>query len=194
MSKAGIIVIGCLLTAIGFAVVGHCIQLKLGSEALNAWGAYITGSATFILAGAGIAAGLVGLSDYQKKAVAEKAKWLLQLYEKLFEIGDYKEVRRKIDYGDLDEIKALIQAESQGIAFTDAQKVKFDQFTDYLNFFELIAHLREIGQLTEEDIKATFDYYLKLLTKEKNPEIHQYLEKTGFENLDRLLKGYEEKK
>lgn len=183
-----LLVIVLLLVLVG---VGYCIHLKLGSEGLNAWGAYLTGGSTLILSLAAVLGGSLALKDYRARAVAEKSKWLLQLYEKMFEEGQFKEVRRKLDYDDTDEIKALIKADLEGIEFTSDQQVKFDNFTDYLNFFELIAHLRDIGQLTSEDMSATFDYYLKLLIRKKNPEIRQYLRKEGFENLDRLLIDYE---
>lgn len=44
---------------------------------------------------------------------------------------------------------------------------------------------------TADDIKATFDYYLNLLVKQRNPEIRGYLVKEGFENLNELLLEYE---
>jgi len=100
-------------------------------------------------------------------------------------------VRRKLDYGDTDEIKMLIHRDAQGLPFSEAQQATFDLFTDYLNFFEFIARLKEIGQLTSDDIDATFNYYLILLTRARNPEIRQYLKKEGFENLDKLLLVYE---
>jgi len=181
-----------LLAAItALVVAGYCIHLRLGGEALGAWGGYLTGSATLLLAVAAIIAGFVGGRDYRAKVVAEKAKWLLQLYEKLFENANYKDVRRKLDYDDTEEIEALIKADGEGRKFTESQQVVFDQFTDYLNLFEMVARLRAIKQLTSEDIKATFDYYLRLLTEKRNPVIREYLKKEGFENLDKLLKEYE---
>ncbi len=141
---------------------------------------------------AAIVGGILALGDYRHREVAEKAKWSLGLYEKLFEVPTYKEVRRKFDYDDLDEIKELISRDKEGIKFTEDQQIKFDQFTDYLNFFEFIAHLRALGQLTSKDIEAIFDYYLKLMTKGRNPEIREYLKRTGFENLDQLLSEYED--
>ena len=170
---------------------GYGIHLKLGSEALNAWGAYLSGCGALSLSLATIVAGFLAVSDYRKRGLAEKSKWLLQLYEKLFEDGQFKDVRRKLDYGDTDEIKMLIHRDAQGLPFSEAQQATFDLFTDYLNFFEFIARLKEIGQLTSADIDATFNYYLILLTKLRNPEIRQYLKKEGFENLDKLLLEYE---
>jgi hypothetical protein len=181
----------CLFVPLIAIGSGYCIHLKLGSDSLNAWGAYLSGCGALTLALAAIVAGFLAINDYRSRVLAEKSNWFLQLYEKLFENPQYKYVRRKLDYGDTDEIKMLIHRDAQSLEFTEAQQTIFDEFTDYLNFFEFIAHLKEIGQVTSEDIRATFDYYLKLLTKARNPEIRQYLEKEGFENLDRLLLEYE---
>ena len=190
MNKSTLALLFCV---VGVCIaVGYGIHLKLGSESLRAWGgAYLAGAATLILACAAIWAGLVGFQDYRYKVIAEKSKWLLQLYEKLFENAQYKEVRRKLDYDDTEEIKTLIRADAVGLKFTLDQQKQFDAFTDYLKFFELIARLTIIGQLSGEDIKATFDYYLHLLKKQRNPEIRGYLLKEGFENLNELLLEYE---
>jgi hypothetical protein len=181
----------CLLVLPLAIVSGYGIHLKLGSEALNAWCAYLSGCGALTLALAAIVAGFLATSDYRTRVLGEKSEWFLQLYEKLFENPQYKHVRRKLDYGDVEEIKMLIHHDAQNVEFSQAQQTVFDEFTDYLNFCEFIAHLKEIGQVTSEDIKATFDYYLKLLTKARNPEIRQYLKKEGFENLDKLLLEYE---
>jgi hypothetical protein len=189
MPKIGALV--CVLVLLVALASGYGIHLKLGNEALNAWGAYLSGCGALTLALAAIVAGFLAIRDYRTRVLAEKSKWFLQLYEKLFEGGQFKDVRRKLDYGDTDEIKMLIHRDAQSLEFTEAQQAKFDSFTDYLNFFEFIARLKEIGQLTSDDIDATFNYYLLLLTKPRNPEIRQYLKKEGFENLDRLLLEYE---
>ena len=96
-----------------------------------------------------------------------------------------------MDYDDTEEIKTLIRADAVGLKLTLDQQKQFDAFTDYLNFVELIARLKIIGQLSGEAIKATFDYYLNLLKKQRNPEIRGYLLKEGFENLNELLLDYE---
>jgi hypothetical protein len=186
------IAVACLLLVLALAQLGYCIHLKLGSDALYAWGSFITGIATLMLSLAAIVGGLLTVNDYAHKVSTEKAKWLFQLYEKLFENGPYKEIRRKIDFDDLEEIKRLIKMDRENLQFADNEKTEFDQFTDYLNFFEFIAYLHENNQLTSKDIKSTFEYYLRLLTGDKNPEIRGYLEKEGFEKLTALLaKEYE---
>jgi hypothetical protein len=103
----------CLLVLLVAIGSGYGIHLKLGSEALNAWGAYLSGCGALTLALAAIVAGFLAISDYRTRVLAEKSKWFLQLYEKLFEGGQFKEVRRKLDYGDTDEIKMLIDRDAQ---------------------------------------------------------------------------------
>jgi hypothetical protein len=181
-----------LMALLGVVVIsGYGIHCQLGSNALNAWGTWLTGCATLIVSGTAIFAGIQGLQEYRAKLAADKAKWLFQLYEKLFENGQYKSVRRKLDYDDTSELKALIDKDKNNQEFEPAERVTFDEFTDYLNFFEMIAHLKEAHQLTSADVRATFDYYLRLFTRRRNPEIREYLKKEGFESLDKLLFEYE---
>ncbi|MCX8169927.1 MAG: hypothetical protein N3D72_02440, partial [Candidatus Methanomethyliaceae archaeon] len=61
-------------------------------------------------------------------------------------------------------------------------------FTDYLNFFEFMLYLRKIDALREEDVKAMFDYYLKLFYKSE--PIIKYLSEMGFEYLAEYLERY----
>lgn len=176
----------------------YLIHWKLGAEDLNAWGTYFMGLGTVAISATAIVAAAQGLHEFRGKmsqerlaADRDKAMWLFQLYEKLFEQDQYKDIRRQIDNEDTAEIKRLIAKDRKKEAFERFEAIYFDKFTDYLNFFEMVAHLKEAGQLTEPDVRATFDYYLNLLTKQRNPEIREYLKKEGFESLDKLLLGYE---
>jgi hypothetical protein len=62
-----------------------------------------------------------------------------------------------------------------------------EEFTDFLNFFELVAYLKKRGNLSRRDIEALLGYYFTLL--EKDPLIRDYIRnpKNGFEQLDSLL-------
>src|SRR5271154_6397410 len=115
--------IGALVCAIVLVVAiasGYSIHLRLGNESLNAWGAYLAGCGALSLSLAAIVGGFLAISDYRTRVLAEKSKWFLQLYEKLFEGGQFKDVRRKLDYGDTDEIKMLIHRDAQSLEFTEA--------------------------------------------------------------------------
>lgn len=45
-------------------------------------------------------------------------------------------------------------------------------WTDYLNFFELVAYLRESKQLAAEDVKALFEYYIGCLKTPDGGGVH----------------------
>ena len=65
-----------------------------------------------------------------------------------------------------------------------------EPLVDYLNFFEFIAVLGEMDQLSDREIKLMFGYYLKGIGE--STKIGRFCETGGFKNLLRLLKrmGY----
>ena len=60
-------------------------------------------------------------------------------------------------------------------------------FVDYLNFFEYIANLWELKQLSREEILKLFEYYLRLL--QQHDFIVSFIRDNGFESLEKLLKS-----
>ena len=61
------------------------------------------------------------------------------------------------------------------------------EFTDFLNFFELVAYLKRVGTLSTEDVDALLGYYLDKLRE--NGVVWSYIRRTSksFENLRRML-------
>ncbi len=61
------------------------------------------------------------------------------------------------------------------------------EFTDFLNFFELVAFMRREGTLSEAQVEALLGYYLQILAD--TPELRAYIgnEQKNFEHLDELL-------
>ena len=112
---------------------------------------------------------------YWNNARRERARWAENLYSRFFEKEDLKEIR---DIFDCDagnpDVAELVTKESP-------------QFTDYLNFFELVAYLKESKQLKARDVDALFEYYLCCL--KKHQPVMDYIGKdsSGFEHLRRLL-------
>jgi hypothetical protein len=108
----------------------------------------------------------------------QRAKWLAELYAKFYERSDLKQVREALDCEavDLPEIGNLVENESP-------------EFTDYLNFFEFVAVLKNSRQLTEREIDDLFGYYLDCL--EKCRPVRKYIaaKAKGYEQLDKLLRG-----
>jgi len=60
------------------------------------------------------------------------------------------------------------------------------EFSDYLNFFELISFLEKSKQVKSQDVEDLFCYYLNCL--EKHQLIRDYIKDRGYEQLYRFLK------
>ncbi len=56
---------------------------------------------------------------------------------------------------------------------------------DYLNFFEYIASLSRLGQLSQPEILMLFEYYLRLASDREF--VRKFIREQGFENLELLL-------
>jgi hypothetical protein len=90
----------------------------------------------------------------------------------------------------LDEIAALLKKELSS-EFSQKERDLLDGFTDYLNFFELIAFLIVKKQMDSKDVKQIFDYYIERFNEIKqSAAVMEYLGKYGFENLRNLLLQY----
>ncbi|MCU1270698.1 MAG: hypothetical protein JWN74_1992 [Acidobacteriaceae bacterium] len=124
---------------------------------------------------AGAAAAVSAVFVYRNNSRRERARWVESLYSRFFEKGELKEVRDTLDCDSDDaKVNALVTEEGSG-------------WTDYLNFFELVAYLRESKQLAAEDVKALFEYYIGCLKRHRS--VVQYIrdESKGFKYLRRLL-------
>jgi hypothetical protein len=108
----------------------------------------------------------IGVITYCRNLKLKRAEWLKSLFEKFYENPQYKIVRHKIDAGN--------------------ELIKEKDLVDYLNFFEFVASLWKLNQIKKKEVLMLFEYYLNLLNH--HPEIYQYIEKYGFENLISLLK------
>lgn len=129
----------------------------------------------------GIIVAILAICTYRSNAQRERARWAVQLYEKFFEADQYKPVRESLDIEptsakkeDIEAVAALVRDEPAA-------------FTDYLNFFEMVALLAETKQLSQPDVVKLFDYYLGCL--KRHPDVLRYVQNKdkGFEQLSRLL-------
>jgi hypothetical protein len=97
------------------------------------------------------------------------------LYSRFFEKGELKQVRDILDCASDDEkVNALVTEEGSA-------------WTDYLNFFELVAYLQESKQVAAEDVKALFEYYIGCLKRHRATMDYIRDETKGFKYLRRLL-------
>ncbi len=125
----------------------------------------------------GVAAAVGAAWTYHKNSARQRAQWAVQLYEKFYESDRYRKTRDALDCeSDTADISNLVRAEGP-------------EFTDYLNFFELMAYLSESNQVSKDDILALFHYYLQCM--KRHQAIMKYIqdEQKGFERLRALLKS-----
>ena len=126
---------------------------------------------------AGAVAAVGALLVYRANARRERARWVESLYSRFFEKDELKAVRDELDcVKDAPQASALVTNESA-------------KFTDYLNFFELVAYLQSSKQVSEADVEALFGYYLDCLRRHRAVLDYIRREDTGFEYLRRLLHG-----
>jgi DUF2934 family protein len=132
---------------------------------------------TILAAPAAVIAYLTYLTSVRQK----RAEMLDKLYERFYEKEHYQEIRRLLDYtpaGDYERLKLALNDELDDHHLCE-------RFVNYLNFFEHIASLEQLGQLKREEIVKLFHYYLELICR--RDFVRAFVRKQGFENLDALL-------
>ncbi|HYJ37703.1 MAG TPA: hypothetical protein VEV87_03770 [Chitinophagaceae bacterium] len=103
-----------------------------------------------------------------------RAEWLQSLFERFYEKDTYKDARRWIDFKLLEKELA-----------NDPDHKKEEKLADYLNFFEFIAMLDKMKQLSLSEIKLLFLYYLDQI--KQSAFCMQYVKESGYRNLSNLL-------
>jgi len=120
---------------------------------------------------AGAAAAVSAVFVYRNNSRRERARWVESLYSRFFEKGELKQVRDILDCDSDDEkVNALVTEEGSA-------------WTDYLNFFELVAYLQESKQVAAEDVKALFEYYIGYLKRHRAAMDYIRDETKGFKYL-----------
>jgi hypothetical protein len=123
----------------------------------------------------GMVAAIFAVLTYRTNSQREHAKWAVQLYEKFYEKLDYKRLRGELDCdANTSSVQELVRAEDQ-------------EFTDYLNFFEMVTGLAKTKQLLRDDILRLFEYYLQCLKRHET--VMRYINDPakGYETLRAFL-------
>jgi len=124
-------------------------------------------------------AGTIGIATYRRNARVRRAEWLSSLHSKFFETTTYKKTRQLLEAKG-EEYAALRKA------LADNQtNAEVELFVNYLNFFEFVGALRELDQLSSQEIDRLFDYYLRQLADDSI--IRGFVETQGFESLQALF-------
>ena len=133
---------------------------------------------------AGGAVALVGIPlayvTYRRSVRTRRAEWLGSLHEKFFETDRYSTVRRVLDYREEPVYSELGAAVASALYHP-----LVDELWRYLNFFELLAGLRQLRQISDEEILRLLDYDLRLIKSREF--IQRALEPEGFDGLAQLL-------
>jgi hypothetical protein len=111
---------------------------------------------------------------YGESKKLERAKWVLQLYEKFYEEVRLRRVREILDCG---------TASNAGVdELVDSHE---PDFIDYLNFFEFVSYLQKSGQVDHADVDALFGYYIRCLADQVR--VRKYISDYDFQYLDEAL-------
>lgn len=134
-------------------------------------------------------AGVVGILGvpaayitYRRSVRTRRADWLVSLHEKFFETDRYARIRPVLDYRREPDYSDLAQA----VAAQHYHPLA-DEFYRYLNFFELLASLRKLGQISDEEIIGLFDYDLRMIADHRF--VIDALRPQGFERLSDLIRS-----
>lgn len=133
------------------------------------------------LIGAAVGGGIT-IYIYYRNSRLRRAEWLYSLFEKFFCGTSYARIRMILDYESPEDIKGLQRALE-----THSDPELEEAMVDYLNFFEFVASLHQLRQLTTQEVRMVFDYYIRRLGD--HPFVMTYLiePKQGFEGLVRLV-------
>jgi hypothetical protein len=120
---------------------------------------------------------VLALRTFRHGARTKAAEFLSRLHQQFFVEKTYKKIRGILDDDSRSAADALHRLVTEETA----------DFTDFLNFFELVAYMGHCHTLSRGDVEALLGYYLQILTDK--PELRQYIhnKKKGFEYLDELL-------
>lgn len=180
-----------LLTLLVVAIAaGRCVQRLVDwGTYLTGVGTILTGLATIALAVAALYAGLQAVREYGSRTKAEHMSTLAGFFREFYENTRFRRIRQKIDFGEFSDIRTLLEKDkTENSDFSQEEKELFDDFTDYLNFFEMVAYWIKCGQIAEDEAKAMFDYYLRRLVEFPDGSyLLGYLKAAGFEYLSQLL-------
>lgn len=110
-------------------------------------------------------------------------KLLTNLFDRFYLNDSFKKVREWLDVRDLNTITP------ESFHETEKKIPNFEQkFSDYMNYFQFIISLKNMGQLKENEISSMFNYYLIKLRDTKF--VMNYLKGFGYHALHSYLSQY----
>jgi hypothetical protein len=120
------------------------------------------------------------LVTYRRGQRQRRAEWLDGLYTRFFEQPQYKRIRRVLDY----EVEPDLTDLRRGIEANQNSDI-CEELVDYLNFFEFLGSLEEMGQVSDAEMSMLFEYYIGRLNG--HPFVIRFVKDQGFERLAAIL-------
>ena len=120
----------------------------------------------------------VAINTFRFNARTKRAEFLLALHKAFFVDEGYKRVRDVLD-GDTEA------DHNERLRFVTTEP---SEFTDFLNFFELVIYMSVTKVLKRGQVEALLGYYLDSLSS--RPELKAYILRAdrGFENLAEYIR------
>jgi hypothetical protein len=144
------------------------------------WVELITKLATIVATLVAAVGVIVAVHSYRTSVRLKRAEWLQKLYQQFYESDRYKEISCILDYRPEKEISDL-HARLVDLTRDDLA----DKLWEYLNFFEFVAGLLKLKQITEEDLNLLFQYPLQNIAADE--KIMATLHSEGFEYLHAFM-------
>jgi hypothetical protein len=127
----------------------------------------------------GAFAAVTAVRTFRANAKLKRAEWLKALYGQFYESDRFNEIRRLLDYKAQPKFNELKEA----VRRCDGSS---EQLGLYLNFFEFVASLWKLDQLSLREVMYLFEYYIELFDDKELRFVSEYTERWGFENLEEL--------
>ena len=122
---------------------------------------------------------------------SSRAEWIVSLHRNFYLDPPLASDRRSVEDSYDERIKPQVQIwlaranASDEPSFREADAEK--SLDSVLNFLELISYLEQRGELTNRDVTALFDYWIRWVGGTERPELRLYLEVFGYEGVCRLV-------
>ena len=146
----------------------------------------------------GIISARLAVRTFRSNARVKRAEWLKSLHAQFYESEKYSDVRRLLDYRPEPDFSRMKEAILKGGRWQHADREMADRNAEalgvYLNFFEFVACLWKLDQLSLQEIMMLFQYYIELFGHKDLEFVRGWIEKYGFENLMELINAVRDQK
>lgn len=158
---------------------------------------YVSSVASVASAVATVLAIAVAGYIYCKEHDRHSAGMLLDVYSRFYDSGEKRVLRVALEAGHDNSItrKTLKEAVRKAVkdeALTAVEEELLHQLDEYLNFFQFTGWLLNHKDLTANDVKGMFSYYVRDLCGDHNKWLLPYIHHYGFSGLERLLRSASE--